>query len=119
MTRAEVLLSSATDALTRWEGGQRPSRAELGLVLRWLRELGQELRALAGPPMRDHIPAAVRRRVTARANGRCAVCRNELDPKHTHLDHITPVARYGSSGEENLRAICGPCNLSKGAREAS
>jgi 5-methylcytosine-specific restriction endonuclease McrA len=44
----------------------------------------------------------------------CAYCGD----KAVHVDHVTPIARVGTSDVENLVAACRPCNLAKGQRTA-
>lgn len=47
------------------------------------------------------------------AASRCAYCSEELEAGDTHVDHIVPLSRGGSSRPENLAVVCGPCNRSK------
>lgn len=49
------------------------------------------------------------------ARGRCAQCGVELEPGW-HADHVTPFRAGGASEPGNGRALCPPCNLSKGGR---
>lgn len=48
--------------------------------------------------------------------GKCAYCPVRLD-KNFHVDHITPLSKGGSNDRKNLQLLCGPCNLSKSARD--
>ncbi len=68
---------------------------------------------------REPIPAAVRRAVWARDDGRCSW---PLDGGgccgSTHrleLDHLIPWAEWGPSTVENLRVVCGLCRSRRGA----
>jgi hypothetical protein len=63
---------------------------------------------------RETIPAAVRRAVWARDQGRCCwpldgggVCGST---HRLELDHVIPWAEWGPSTEENLRVVCGRHN---------
>lgn len=47
----------------------------------------------------------------------CACCKRKLAASAYHIDHITPLARGGTNGAENLQALCANCNLSKGAKD--
>jgi hypothetical protein len=61
-----------------------------------------------------YIPKAVRARVLT--PGVCAAC-GTSGP--LHVDHKRPFSRGGSSHPSNLQALCGPCNINKGARSMS
>lgn len=39
-----------------------------------------------------------------------------LGAKYLELDHVTPHSRGGETSEENLRALCTPCNKAKLAK---
>jgi 5-methylcytosine-specific restriction enzyme A len=54
--------------------------------------------------LRDQILA--RDRYTCRSCGQPAA----------HIDRITPIAAGGTDHPSNLQALCGVCNLAKGAR---
>ncbi len=43
------------------------------------------------------------------------ICRRCGRPA-SHIDHITPIAAGGTDHPSNLQALCGVCNLAKGAR---
>lgn len=57
-------------------------------------------------------------RIRKQQKDRCAYCRSGLKGLG-HLDHILAVAMGGSNWPRNLQWLCAPCNLSKGARDAS
>jgi 5-methylcytosine-specific restriction endonuclease McrA len=44
--------------------------------------------------------------------GRCRFCDAPLEAK-SHIEHLTPVSRGGSSHRRNISLACGPCNLAK------
>lgn len=50
-------------------------------------------------------------------NGHCAYCRADLEKTGRHIDHITPLARGGGNGRNNLQALCPPCNVTKGTKD--
>jgi HNH endonuclease len=59
------------------------------------------------------IPEILKRKVFERDGSMCVQC----GAKHfLHLDHIYPVSRGGKTTEKNLRVLCRPCNLEKGAK---
>lgn len=47
---------------------------------------------------------------------RCGYCGVKLKGKG-HIDHIIALSRGGSNWPRNIQLLCGPCNLSKGARD--
>lgn len=59
------------------------------------------------------IPPAVRSEVLERDGHACVYCSASAD---LHIDHVHPHSRGGLSVVENLRALCGPCNIRKGTR---
>jgi 5-methylcytosine-specific restriction endonuclease McrA len=54
----------------------------------------------------------LRQRVMDRDRWVCQVCGA---PAH-HVDHKEPVSKGGADTMDNLRALCAPCNLAKGAK---
>lgn len=57
-----------------------------------------------------HIPHNVRQRVWQRYGGKCADCSATA---YLEFDHIIPVSRGGSNGEQNVQLLCRKCNLEK------
>lgn len=47
------------------------------------------------------------------ASGLCHYCRRQFKPKELTMDHLTPVARGGTSSKGNLVAACKECNTKK------
>jgi len=58
------------------------------------------------------IPPGIRAAVLDRDGHKCSYCGSTYD---LTIDHIIPVAKGGSSIIENLRTLCGHCNISKGS----
>lgn len=49
-------------------------------------------------------------------NNCCAACNS--NKKKLEVDHVIPVVKGGSNDPSNLQLLCGPCNKSKGSRDA-
>ncbi len=68
--------------------------------------------------MAEHVPAELRREVTARAQHSCEYCRAQArysaDP--LTLDHIIPRSLDGPTISENLALACHGCNQHKSDR---
>ena len=74
--------------------------------------------SLAVPPQGPReIPLRLRYRVLVRDHFRCVIC--GASPAVTlgcslHVDHVVAYAHGGATVFENLRTLCGPCNIGKG-----
>jgi hypothetical protein len=71
--------------------------------------------------MTDYVPAAIRRQVYARAQGKCEYCLlPQATVAHPHeSDHIVPVQHGGETTAENLALACMRCNRHKGPNVGS
>ena len=68
---------------------------------------------------RINITLGVRYDVLRRDRFCCVICGASPASKigcELHVDHITPVALGGETKVENLRTLCGACNIGKGAK---
>lgn len=64
------------------------------------------------PVARGAIADDVKQFVWMRDGGKCVHCGSTVELQY---DHIIPVAMGGSSEQENLQILCGPCNRRKSA----
>ena len=69
------------------------------------------LRAADGFHTSDDI-AAIRKA----QRGKCAYCKRNLGDEY-HVDHIIPLSKGGYNWPSNLQLTCGPCNMSKSAKD--
>ena len=65
-------------------------------------------------PKPRSISKGKRYRVWERDRGACVKCGSQ---QGLQVDHIVPVARGGGCEEENLRLLCGGCNVREGVKE--
>ena len=67
--------------------------------------------------MTTHIPDALRREVTNRANQRCEYCQvHQHDRLFAHeIDHIIAEKHGGQTQSDNLSLACAECNRYKGS----
>ncbi len=70
------------------------------------------VKSAAGPKPRS-ISKGKRYRIWERDGGACVKCGSK---KGLQVDHIVPVAHGGGCEEENLRILCGDCNLREGVK---
>ena len=74
---------------------------------------------LPPPPGRENLVKAngvtrnQRKRIFERDGFKCQSCGSI---EHLCIDHILPVSRGGTSDDDNLQALCLPCNTTKGNR---
>ena len=47
--------------------------------------------------------------------GRCNLCKHEIDFRHMEVDHVMPRAKGGPDDDTNLQLLCGHCNRVKGS----
>jgi 5-methylcytosine-specific restriction endonuclease McrA len=57
----------------------------------------------------------IRRRIVERDGTSCVYCGADLTGPTITIDHLTPLARGGSSGLANLVLACEGCNVAKGS----
>lgn len=60
-----------------------------------------------------YIPFKIKMRVVRRDNYTCQHCSEHLKDDQVEFDHIIPVAKGGSSEEQNIRLTCFRCNRDK------
>lgn len=51
-----------------------------------------------------------------RADGRCGICGNTVDPHEIAFDHTIPLTRGGADALKNIQVAHNTCNMQKGAR---
>ena len=71
----------------------------------------------------NRIPLWLKKAVFYRDHGRCVFCKNDLSgllatDRRLHLDHIVPLARWGSNDPSNFQLLCESCNLKKSGSPA-
>lgn len=81
-----------------------------------IKRLAQKLLALFAEAQAQsrHLPPALRQAVLERDGYVCRRCSSPSGP--LHIDHKIPYSRGGTREMSNLQVLCGPCNMSKGAR---
>lgn len=50
-----------------------------------------------------------------RDGNQCYLCSKTLEPSHTDIDHIIPIAHGGEDEPWNVALACSPCNTRKAA----
>lgn len=65
---------------------------------------------------RKKITAGDKLALSIMQQGRCAACGFPLDPRRIHVDHLIHFSRGGTNELRNLRLLCAPCNLQRGAK---
>jgi 5-methylcytosine-specific restriction endonuclease McrA len=60
-----------------------------------------------------YIPFKTKMRVVRRDNYTCQHCGRHLRDDEVEFDHKIPIARGGSSEEQNVRLTCFDCNRDK------
>ena len=62
---------------------------------------------------RSPWPKGIRYEALKRASFRCEYCGATKIEIQLHLDHIIPVSKGGTDELDNIRVLCGECNLNK------
>ncbi len=66
---------------------------------------------------RAKLTPTLRYNVLVRDDFRCRACGASPETgAHLHIDHITPIAKGGTTNAENLQALCSSCNFGKGSQ---
>lgn len=121
VTRAEAIVTRVITTLKTWARTDRVTlrRSELLMLASDMDQARQEILSLEGPPKRGHVSKHMRLLVCERAQWKCQGCGANLvaaNDRDIHIDHITPVARFGATRDDNLQLLCRDCNLRKGAK---
>lgn len=64
--------------------------------------------------IRDRISPRLRWRILCRDGFRCLACGRSSKEIILHIDHKIPSSLGGETNIENLRALCGGCNMGRG-----
>lgn len=106
--------------MVKTAGGVIATRA-LGVV-DWYHRYTLRIRAgerAVARTTRTRFSPETSRRVSARQGNRCMYCGITLNRNNRQIDHIYPVEFGGPNEDQNLQALCGPCNARKGVQTDS
>lgn len=56
----------------------------------------------------------IKERLYKEQEGKCNGCREDMDMRHFHIDHVIPRAKGGGDYYSNYQLLCGHCNSVKG-----
>ncbi len=56
----------------------------------------------------------IKRQLFGMQEGRCSLCKHEIDFRHMEVDHVITKAKGGPDDDTNLQLLCGHCNRVKG-----
>jgi 5-methylcytosine-specific restriction endonuclease McrA len=116
--RKHQALASARERLLQWRqenpGALRGYRRRYYLgnrdrYLQYARTRRAKVVGASGYHTKDDVAI-----IAAVQGMRCAYCRKKL--KAFHVDHILPLALFGSNDKSNLQILCPTCNWKKGAK---
>lgn len=62
------------------------------------------------------LSTGLARRLLVLQKSRCACCKEKIDQRGYHLDHIMPLALDGENVDSNIQLLCPPCNRNKHAK---
>jgi 5-methylcytosine-specific restriction endonuclease McrA len=97
----ESHIEEAREADRQW-GQDHPEIVRAKAELRRARKLN-------APGTHTAVDIAAQRK---RQRGRCYYCGEKVG-RRWHVDHVEPISREGSNGDDNLVIACAFCNLSK------
>lgn len=84
-------------------------------VMRFRRDERKRLKRAKRRAGGGRLSWGIVRRLMKAQGGLCVYCRCEISTAY-HLDHILPLALGGKNEDQNVQLLCGPCNISKGAK---
>ncbi len=98
-----------------------PDTQATAMALATYSEGDEPFPASAQESVRDkrEIALGLRFRVLHRDRFKCTLCGDSPSVNPTcvlHVDHIVPWSKGGRTAIDNLRSLCGPCNLGRGNR---
>ena len=56
----------------------------------------------------------IKHQLFGKQEGRCNLCRHEMEFQHLEVDHVIPKAKGGADDDTNIQLLCGHCNRVKG-----
>lgn len=88
-------------------------RNEAGIE-KWTKGAGEVVHRTDIPMRRGNRSKNIKHQLFGIQEGRCNLCRHEMDFRHMEVDHVIPTAKGGPNDDTNLQLLCGHCNRVKG-----
>ena len=87
-------------------------RREAGIE-RWTKGAGEVIHRTDIPVRKGMRSTDIKHSLFGIQEGRCNLCRHEIEFRHMEVDHVIPRAKGGPDDDSNLQLLCGHCNRVK------
>ena len=83
-------------------------------IEKWTKGAGLVIPRTDIPIRKGNRSKNIKHQLFGMQEGRCNLCRHEIDFRHMEVDHKLPRAKGGMDDDSNLQLLCGHCNRVKG-----
>ncbi|MYH04468.1 MAG: hypothetical protein F4010_07040 [Cenarchaeum sp. SB0669_bin_11] len=83
-------------------------------IEKWTKGAGVVIQRTDIPIRKGNRSKNIKHQLFGVQEGRCNLCRHEIEFRHMEVDHKIPKARGGPDDDGNLQLLCGHCNRVKG-----
>lgn len=82
-------------------------------IEKWTKGAGVVVQRTDIPIRKGNRSKNIKHQLFGQQEGRCNLCRHEMDFRHMEIDHVVPTAKGGPNDDTNLQLLCGHCNRVK------
>ncbi len=83
-------------------------------IEKWTKGAGMVIQRTDIPIRKGNRSKNIKHQLFGMQEGRCNLCRHEIEFRHMEVDHVIPRAKGGPDDDGNLQLLCGHCNRVKG-----
>lgn len=83
-------------------------------IEKWTKGAGVVIQRTDIPIRKGNRSKNIKHQLFGVQEGRCNLCKHEIEFRHMEVDHVIPRAKGGPDDDTNLQLLCGHCNRVKG-----